>query len=75
MEIVLVPKKTVPSQYHGVYLFTGPARMMRPVKNLSVNKVELIGTFEQVYLNICVKAEEAFEGVIIVFFSIIGCSV
>ncbi|XP_058802339.1 DNA-directed RNA polymerase I subunit RPA2 [Phymastichus coffea] len=61
-EIVLVPKKNVPSQYPGVYLFTGPARMMRPVKNLSVNKTELIGTFEQVYMNICVKAEEAYEG-------------
>ncbi|XP_001606574.2 DNA-directed RNA polymerase I subunit RPA2 [Nasonia vitripennis] len=62
MEIVLVPKKNVPSQYPGVFLFTGPTRMMRPVKNLSVNKTELIGTFEQVYLNICVTAEEADEG-------------
>lgn len=63
MEIVLVPKKNVPSQYPGLYLFTGPARMMRPVKNLSVNKVELIGTFEQVYLDVCVSSEEAYEGV------------
>ncbi|KAJ8668817.1 hypothetical protein QAD02_000076 [Eretmocerus hayati] len=59
MEIVLVPKKNVPAQYPGVYLFTGPARMMRPVKNLSASKTELIGTFEQVYLNICVTADEA----------------
>lgn len=63
MEIVLVPKKNVPSQYPGLYLFTGPARMMRPVKNLTVDKVELIGTFEQVYLDVCVTPEEAHEGV------------
>ncbi|XP_011500009.1 PREDICTED: DNA-directed RNA polymerase I subunit RPA2 [Ceratosolen solmsi marchali] len=62
MEIVLIPKKNVPSQYPGIYLFTGPTRMMRPVKNLSVNKIELIGTFEQIYLNICITAEEAHEG-------------
>jgi DNA-directed RNA polymerase I subunit RPA2 len=63
MEIVLIPKKNIPSQYPGVYLFTGPTRMMRPVKNLSINKTELIGTFEQIYLNICVTADEAHEGV------------
>ena len=39
--------------------------MMRPVKNLSVNKIELVGTFEQVYLNVCVTPEEAYEGVFI----------
>ena len=37
--------------------------MMRPVKNLSLNKIELIGTFEQVYLNVCVTPEEAFTEV------------
>ncbi|KAG7209552.1 hypothetical protein KM043_015631 [Ampulex compressa] len=62
MEIVHVPKKSVPSQYPGLYLFTGPARMMRRVMNLAAKKVELIGTFEQVYLNICVTPEEAYDG-------------
>ncbi|CAB0043496.1 unnamed protein product [Trichogramma brassicae] len=61
-EIVLVPKKSVPSQYGGIFLFTGPARMMRPVMNLSVNKIEYIGTFEQVYMEICITAEEAYKG-------------
>lgn len=65
MEIVLVPKKKVAAQYPGVYLFTGPARMMRPVKNLALDQIELLGTFEQVYLNVCVTPEEAYEGVII----------
>lgn len=63
MEIVLVPKKNVPSQYPGLFLFTGPARMMRPVLNLIANKIELVGTFEQVYLHISVTPAEAYEGV------------
>nr|XP_012136993.1 PREDICTED: DNA-directed RNA polymerase I subunit RPA2 isoform X3 [Megachile rotundata] len=62
MEIVLVPKKNVPAQYPGLYLFTNAARMMRPVMNLASKKIEYIGTFEQVYLNICVTPEEAYEG-------------
>lgn len=36
--------------------------MMRPVMNLAAKKVEYIGTFEQIYLNICVTPEEAYEG-------------
>lgn len=62
LEVVLVPLKHVKSQYPGLYLFTGPARMMRPVLNLYNNKVELVGTFEQVYLDICVSPEEAYKG-------------
>lgn len=63
LEIALVPKKTVPAQYPGLYLFTNAARMMRPVMNLAAQKVELVGTFEQVYLEICVTPEEAYKGV------------
>lgn len=37
--------------------------MMRPVKNLKANKIEYIGSFEQVYMNICIDGEEAYEGV------------
>jgi len=47
-----VPKTQVASQYPGVYLFTTLARMMRPVKNLTTTSIEMIGVFEQVYLNI-----------------------
>lgn len=64
MEIAFVPKKNVPAQYPGLYLFTNAARMMRPVMNLACKKVEYIGTFEQVYLEICVTPEEAYKGVI-----------
>lgn len=50
-------------QYPGLFLFVGPARMMRPVRNLIANKIEYIGSFEQVYMNICISSDEAYEGV------------
>jgi len=62
MEIALV----MPSdggQYPGLYIFTTPARMMRPVKHLATGIVELIGSFEQVYMSIAVQMKEVIEGV------------
>lgn len=50
-EIVLVPKTGKASLYPGLFLFTAPCRMMRPVRNLALGKQELIGTFEQVCVN------------------------
>ncbi|XP_033111134.1 DNA-directed RNA polymerase I subunit RPA2-like [Anneissia japonica] len=63
MEIVLVVRTTKASQYPGLFLFTTPARMMRPVFNLAGAKTELIGTFEQVYMDIAVTPSEAHPGV------------
>ena len=67
MEICHVPKidfnSNTYSLYPGLYLFTNPGRMMRPVKNLSTNDIEYIGTMEQCYLHICVKPEEFVETV------------
>ena len=40
--------------------------MMRPVLNLGLNLVEMIGTFEQAYMDICVRPEEALQGVSVV---------
>ncbi len=45
-------------QYPGLYLFSGRARMMRPVKFLLNGRDDSIGSFEQVYLNIAVRPEE-----------------
>ncbi|KAL0271895.1 UNVERIFIED_CONTAM: hypothetical protein PYX00_005060 [Menopon gallinae] len=61
-EIVFVPKKGKNSQFPGLFIFTTPGRLVRQVKNLALNKVELIGTFEQVYLDICIKSFEAYPG-------------
>ncbi|CAH9058115.1 unnamed protein product [Cuscuta europaea] len=42
--------------YPGLFLFTCPSRFIRPVRNISVpqddNDIELIGPFEQVYMEI-----------------------
>ncbi|KAL3998757.1 RNA polymerase Rpb2 domain 6 family protein [Acanthocheilonema viteae] len=62
-EIILVEKSIDPVnilvQYPGLYIFTEPARLIRPVKHLPTNRVEFIGTFEQVYLSICIDPVEA----------------
>ena len=62
LEIAFVPRIDG-GQYPGIYLFAAPGRMMRPVYNLAARCVELIGTFEQIYLNICITKEEAYDGI------------
>lgn len=47
LEIGLVPVLKN-GQYPGLFLFSTPARMMRPVRNLATGTQELIGSFEQV---------------------------
>lgn len=63
LEIVMVPFKESAAQFPGLFLFTGPARMMRPLYNLQAGKIEFVGTFEQVYMDICVVPSERYEGV------------
>jgi len=48
-------------------LFTGNARMMRPVFNLDLEQIELIGTFEQVYLDISISEDEIRPNVCIAY--------
>jgi RNA polymerase I, Rpa2 specific domain len=44
--------------YAALYLFTTPARMMRPVLNLRYGKVEQIGSLEQMFLSVaCVDGD------------------
>ncbi|XP_077463108.1 DNA-directed RNA polymerase I subunit RPA2 isoform X1 [Stigmatopora argus] len=62
-EIVLVPKTGKASLYPGLFLFTTPCRMMRPVRNLDLGRREYIGTFEQLYVDVAVTAGEVREGV------------
>lgn len=61
MEIAYVPYKKK-GQFPGLFLFVGPARMMRPVRNLALNKIEYIGSMEQVYMEIAIDAKEAYPG-------------
>nr|AOE43175.1 RNA polymerase I second largest subunit [Cavenderia deminutiva] len=50
-------------QFPGLYLFSGGARLMRPVTNLRSGKQELIGPQEQLYMNIAVYPEEVKAGI------------
>ncbi|XP_041985440.1 DNA-directed RNA polymerase I subunit RPA2 isoform X2 [Aricia agestis] len=61
-EIVMIPKKQISGQYPGIFLFTSEARMMRPVIHLASGSLELIGTMEQVYLDVAVTNEEIIKG-------------
>lgn len=45
----------LPGQYPGLFLFAGPARLVRPVVNLAHDKLEWIGLLEQVYLAVAVE--------------------
>ena len=66
LEVGLVP--LIPKgQYQGLFLFSTPARMMRPVTNLMTVTTELIGSFEQVYMNIAVCLDEVKKKVGVVW--------
>ncbi|XP_030383724.1 DNA-directed RNA polymerase I subunit RPA2 [Scaptodrosophila lebanonensis] len=59
MEIAFIPYRKN-GQFPGLFLYTGPARMMRPVWNLKWNKIEYIGTLEQVYMEIAIDKKEVY---------------
>lgn len=61
LEIGLVPRSQG-GQYPGLFLFSSPARMMRPVKLISNGKIDLVGSFEQVYMDIACVEEEVEPG-------------
>uniref|UniRef100_A0A5S6QQ32 DNA-directed RNA polymerase subunit beta n=1 Tax=Trichuris muris TaxID=70415 RepID=A0A5S6QQ32_TRIMR len=66
VEICFVSNNYRQSLYPAIYIFTDTSRMMRPVFNLHAkhpNNLEMIGTYEQALLDICIKAEEYIEGV------------
>ena len=64
-EIAFIPATTgkVGGQFPGIFIFTGAARMMRPVFNLVARDIEYIGTLEQVYLEVAVTPSETYPGV------------
>lgn len=61
MEIAYIPYKKK-GQFPGLYLFVGPTRLMRPVRNLALNKIEYVGSLEQVYMEIAVDLKEIYPG-------------
>uniref|UniRef100_A0ABI7ZB88 DNA-directed RNA polymerase n=1 Tax=Felis catus TaxID=9685 RepID=A0ABI7ZB88_FELCA len=63
MEVALIPMTGKPSLYPGLFLFTTPCRLVRPVQNLELGKEELIGTMEQIFMNIAIFEDEILAGV------------
>ncbi|KAN0060699.1 hypothetical protein ACQY0O_007357 [Thecaphora frezii] len=62
LEIGFVPTSKG-GQYPGLYLFSGRSRMMRPVRLLHNGKIDMVGSFEQVYLDIACTPDEIEPGV------------
>ncbi|KAK6458367.1 DNA-directed RNA polymerase I [Scheffersomyces xylosifermentans] len=57
LEIGYVPPSSK-GQYPGLFIFGGHSRMMRPVKYLPLDKTDILGPFEQVYMNVAVTPSE-----------------
>lgn len=62
LEIGLVPVSHG-GQYPGLYLFSQPSRWMRPVRYLATGDVDMIGSFEQVYMDIACLPEDIADQV------------
>ncbi|CAO1613300.1 unnamed protein product [Jaminaea pallidilutea] len=62
LEIGLVPVSKA-GQYPGLYLFSGRARMMRPVKLLCNGRMDHVGPFEQVYLDVACMPEDVHDNI------------
>ncbi|KAM5227382.1 DNA-directed RNA polymerase I subunit RPA2 isoform 2-T2 [Ctenodactylus gundi] len=63
MEVTLIPITGKPSLYPGLFLFTTPCRLVRPVQNLELGKEELIGTMEQLFMNVAIFEDDVLAGV------------
>lgn len=66
-QIGYVPPRTN-GLWPGVFLFSTPSRMMRPVKQLKTGNTEYIGTLEQIHMDIAVKPKEVVFGQVCVCF-------
>ena len=62
LEIGFVPTSHG-GQYPGLYLFAGRARMMRAVKFLFNDRIDHVGPFEQVYLDVACQEHEMERGI------------
>lgn len=53
-----MPKRRVAAQYPALCIFTTPGRLVRPVRNLTHDAIELIGTLEQTYFYIATSQKQ-----------------
>lgn len=61
LEVGYVPESNC-GQYPGVFLFSQPARMVRSVKYLPLEKEDIVGPFEQPHMCIAVSSQEIISG-------------
>ena len=61
LEIGYVPP-SIGGQFPGLFLFSTPARMIRSVKYLPTGTEDLVGPFEQVYMDIACMDEDVVVG-------------
>jgi DNA-directed RNA polymerase I subunit RPA2 len=61
LEVGYIPESTG-GQYPGVYMFSNPARMIRPVKYLPLEKTDYVGSFEQPFMSIACTEPEITSG-------------
>ncbi|KAH6689206.1 DNA-directed RNA polymerase I subunit RPA2 [Plectosphaerella plurivora] len=61
LEVGYVPPSNGGS-YPGIFMASKPARMVRPVKYLPLQKEDFIGPHEQPYMSIAVKPNEVING-------------
>ena len=57
-ELAYIPYSPLGGAYPGLYIFTQPGRMIRPVMHLKTRKTEWIGPMEQVFMDIACLAED-----------------
>ena len=61
LEIGYIPDEEG-GQYPGIYLSSQPARMIRPVRYLPLDKADYVGPFEQPFLSIAVTDDDIESG-------------
>jgi DNA-directed RNA polymerase I subunit RPA2 len=61
LEIGYIPVSSG-GQYPGIYMFSGTARLYRPVKYLPLDKLDYVGPLEQPFMSIAVRDEEIVSG-------------
>ena len=63
LEVALIPASSAGSPFPGLYLFTGAARMIRPVLQRATGKTEFVGPMEQAFMDIACLDEDIREGI------------
>mmetsp|Transcript_1430 Transcript_1430/g.1921 ORF Transcript_1430/g.1921 Transcript_1430/m.1921 type:complete len:1240 (+) Transcript_1430:30-3749(+) len=63
LEVALIPTGNSGGPYPGLYMFTGAARLVRPVLHRATGKIELIGPMEQPFLDIACLDMDIREGI------------